>query len=393
MATTSPWTADRTAATRPLMAFLLPVLLMAVVLLADQIEGPKTAFVGVLVSAPLLAAVLGPPRTVVLVAVVTLLAAGAFGLVADDGFVWAQATRLGIIALLSVVAVVAAVERVRAERRLADADRVVAAVTEAIIRPLPPSVGGVGLASRYLGADAEAHVGGDFYEVLDTPHGVRVVMGDVRGKGLSAVRMANYVLGAFRAAARRDASLTDVVALLEDVVATEGSAEDFVTAVVLEVRDGTVHGVSCGHPPPVLLDGGAPRDAVLPVDVPLGLGAGGTAPAALPPGTSGLLLHSDGLTEARRPGGPFLDLDQVLRDLSGARGDRLLGGLVEAVRDHVGGRLRDDVALLWLDVGAVTAPRGPAGEDAEDAEDASRPGELEPAALRTGRRPLPPAAR
>ena len=48
----------------------------------------------------LLAAVLGPPRTVVLVAVVTLLAAGAFGLVADDGFVWAQATRLGIIALL-----------------------------------------------------------------------------------------------------------------------------------------------------------------------------------------------------------------------------------------------------------------------------------------------------
>lgn len=372
------------------MAFLLPVLLIAVVLLADQIEGPKTAFVGVLVSAPLLAAVLGPPRTVVLVAVVTLAAAGAFGLLSDDGFVWAQATRLGIIALLSVVAVVAAVERVRAERRLADADRVVAAVTEAIIRPLPSSVGGVRLASRYLGADAEAHVGGDFYEVLDTPHGVRVVMGDVRGKGLSAVRMANYVLGAFRAAARRDASLTDVVALLEDVVATEGSPEDFVTAVVLEVRDGTVVGVSCGHPPPVLLDDGPPRDAVLPVDVPLGLGAGGVAPAALPPGTSGLLLHSDGLTEARRPGGPFLDLDQVLRDLSGARGDHLLGGLVEAVRAHVGGRLRDDVALLWLDVGAVTATHGRPDEDPEDA---SRPGDLQPAALRTGRRPLPPAAR
>ncbi len=192
------------------------------------------------------------------------------------------------------------------------------------------------------------------------------MLGDVRGKGLSAVRMANYVLGAFRDAARREASLTDVVDALDGLVSTEGGPEDFVTAVVLEVRDGTVVGVTCGHPQPWLVDGGAPREAQLPVDVPLGLGAGRVAPVVLPGPPSGLLLHSDGLSEARRPGGPFLDLRDVLAGLPGLRGDRLLARLVEIVRAHVGGRLQDDVALLWLEVSdLVTAEATAAARSSE----------------------------
>ncbi len=335
----------------------LPLALVVAILAADVAEGPKTAFVGVLVVAPMLSAVFGTPRTVGLVGSLTLLAAALFGLQADDGQVGAQVTRLAIIAVFTVVAVLVAAARVRSEVALAQAARVVTAVTEAIIRPLPAQVGGVGLASRYLGADAEAHVGGDFYEVLDTTHGVRVVIGDVRGKGLAAVRMANYVLGSFRDAARREVRLEDVAATLDGIVATEGEAEDFVTALLLEVRDGVVHGVSCGHPQARCVRDGGFVEADLPVDVPLGLGAGGVGPGTLPAGLTGLLLHSDGLTEARSSSGDFIDVEAVLASSPDARGEQLLAGVVAAVRAHVGGRLRDDVALLWLDVTEATGGR------------------------------------
>ncbi|MGJ7441806.1 PP2C family protein-serine/threonine phosphatase [Aquipuribacter sp. MA13-6] len=339
---------------RPWLAVGLPCALVVAILAADLAEGPKTAFVGVLVVAPMLSAVFGTPRTVALVGSLTLLAAALFGLQAQDGQAGAQLTRLAVIAVLTVVAALVAAARVRGEVALAQAARVVTAVTEAIIRPLPAQVGGVGLASRYLGADAEAHVGGDFYEVLDTRHGVRVVIGDVRGKGLSAVRMANYVLGAFRDAARREPRLEDVATTLDGIVATEGESEDFVTALLLEVRDGEVHGISCGHPQAWCVRAGRFVEADLPVDVPLGLGAGGMGPGVLPAGVTGLLLHSDGLSEARSPTGAFIDVPAALASLPGARGEQLLAAVVAAVRAHVGGRLRDDVALLWLDVGDVT---------------------------------------
>ena len=379
-ALTRRWPRPR-AVPRPVMAVGLPMILIATVLLADALEGPKTAFVGVLVAAPMLSAVSGGPRTVVAVGTVALFCAAVFGVLSEDGWVVAQATRLVVIGLFTGIAALGAAERVRSETRLEQADRVVAAVTQAIIRPLPHRLGGVGLASRYIGADAEAHVGGDFYEVLDTGYGVRVLVGDVRGKGLSAVRMANYVLGAFRASARREPSLEAVVQALDLIVQTEGGAEDFVTALVLEVQDGAVHGVSCGHPQPIVVDDLPPRESELPVDVPLGLGAGTVAAAAMVGLPSGLLLHSDGLTEARRPGGPFIDPYAVLRELSGARGEQLLTGVVDAVRAHVGGALRDDVALLWLDLSGVGAAVGPGHRESE------------PGSLRTAPEPRRPAAR
>ncbi len=54
---------------------------------------------------------------------------------------------------------------------------------------------------RYVPAEDEAMIGGDLYVVQDTPHGVRVMVGDVRGKGLGAVSAVCADLGAFRYAA------------------------------------------------------------------------------------------------------------------------------------------------------------------------------------------------
>ena len=61
-------------------------------------------------------------------------------------------------------------------------------------------------------------MGGDLYEVVQSPDGVRLIVGDVRGKGLDAVQMAATVLAAFRRAAVLEVSLTAMAADLDSVV-------------------------------------------------------------------------------------------------------------------------------------------------------------------------------
>jgi len=97
---------------------VLPVLLIALILGADYIESPKTAYVGVLAVVPMLSAVFATPRITALVAVITWLSAFGFGQLASDGNVAAQRVRLIIIALAGLAAVGASILRVRRERAL-----------------------------------------------------------------------------------------------------------------------------------------------------------------------------------------------------------------------------------------------------------------------------------
>ncbi len=108
----------------------LPLVLVALILGADWIEGPKTAFVGVLVIVPMLSAVFATPAVTAVVAGVTWLAALAFGLVASDGNAPAQYVRLVILALVGIAAVAAAAKRTHMQAELtrarvasADADK------------------------------------------------------------------------------------------------------------------------------------------------------------------------------------------------------------------------------------------------------------------------------
>jgi sigma-B regulation protein RsbU (phosphoserine phosphatase) len=54
----------------------------------------------------------------------------------------------------------------------------------ALLPPLPPEMTGVTIAARYRSATRQASVGGDLYEIIPTGHGIRVIIGDVRGKDL-----------------------------------------------------------------------------------------------------------------------------------------------------------------------------------------------------------------
>jgi diguanylate cyclase (GGDEF)-like protein len=105
----------------------VPVALILLILGADAAEGPKTAYVGVLAVVPMLSAVFASPRITLAVAVVTWLAAFAFGHFASDGNVAAQQVRLVIIALAGAAAVGAAYLRRRRDRVLVNALREAAA--------------------------------------------------------------------------------------------------------------------------------------------------------------------------------------------------------------------------------------------------------------------------
>ena len=186
----------------------------------------------------------------------------------------------------------------------------------------------------------------------DTEHGVRLLLGDVRGKGLEAVQLAASVLNAFRQAAPSSPSLRDLAVRLDRVVAAVSGDEDFVTAVLAELHDdGSFDVVNCGHHPPLLLDGvgSAATSALLdtgPPTLPLGMGDPPTIVRQSWTRGGRLLFYTDGLVEARGSKGTFFPLLQhagVLRDPSL---DSALDQLVDRLLAHTGSQLGDDMALL-----------------------------------------------
>ena len=108
---------------------------------------------------------------------------------------WAWVT---VVCAVSAMAVVVAGMRRRREERLARMTAVAEAAQLGLLPPLPPEMTGITIAARYRSATREASVGGDLYEIIPTGHGIRVIIGDVRGKGLGAVPLARQVLSAFR---------------------------------------------------------------------------------------------------------------------------------------------------------------------------------------------------
>jgi serine phosphatase RsbU (regulator of sigma subunit) len=231
--------------------------------------------------------------------------------------------------------------------RLAEVTRIAEAAQLAILAPPPAQIGPVALAARYVSAAAEALVGGDLYEVVARPGAVRLLIGDVRGKGLTAVRTATVVLGEFRAAAADIDDLADVAVQIDRRLRPYLGDEDFVTALLAEIRDdGSFSIATCGHPPALLATAGTVAEVATEDTLPLGLGAQPQlANGQLSPGDR-LLLYTDGVIEARDPSGQFVDVVPLVEPLrTGNLGD-VLDAVLAALHDAVGPELGDDLALL-----------------------------------------------
>jgi phosphoserine phosphatase RsbU/P len=143
---------------------------------------------------------------------------------------------LSVLVLLAAFAVVNSALRNAAQRRLGQARAVARVAQSALLREVPGSVAAARLASRYLSASAEARVGGDLLEVITDGANPRWLVGDTKGKGLPAVRLANVAATSFRdACAQPGLSLTEVARAVDLSVTRAAGDEDFVTAVFAEL--------------------------------------------------------------------------------------------------------------------------------------------------------------
>jgi Stage II sporulation protein E (SpoIIE) len=325
------------------------VVLLAAVSAVAVWEDDRPDYVGLLAAVPFLAAVFATWPVVLgvgaLATVVGMVLTSSDGRLGVSGLV-----NVGGILLSTGFAAAVATVRQRQADRITELLRLAAVAQQAVLRPLGPQVGSLAVAGRYISSTAAADIGGDLYEALDTPYGVRIIIGDVRGKGLDAVRLASIVLGSYRHVAYERADLRTIVADLDRAVARSVGDEDFVTAALVEERGGTLTIVNCGHPAPLLLR----RGQVIPLEPPAPAPPLGFMPVARPrverlePGDR-LLLFTDGLGEARRDGEFFPTADRAWRLLGhGTVGDGL-SSLETALMDWVHGRLDDDIALVLLE--------------------------------------------
>jgi phosphoserine phosphatase RsbU/P len=255
-----------------------------------------------------------------------------------------------ILLVLAQVGVAAYIAHTRNRREIEMVRvRAVADVAQRALLPhVPAMLGEVGFATRYVSAAREALVGGDLYEVVATPRTVRVIIGDVKGKGLPAVRLTTVVLGAFREAAVTWLDVEQVASACTRAVAREADQEDFVTALLIDIHaDGHLTLLSAGHPPAMLVSASGSRAlSVEAPSPPLGIAESFHSTSMTWEPGDRLLLYTDGLVEARDRRGGFFALEDHLSTLTLGSLDSALDRLIASVHAHVGGQMHDDLALL-----------------------------------------------
>jgi len=227
-------------------------------------------------------------------------------------------------------------------------------------------MGPLRIASAYRAADDEALIGGDLYAATRTGNGARLLIGDVRGKGMTAISDASVIMGSFRDAAHRADTLAELAASLEESMCrhlTEHAPhseadelyEQFVTVLMLDIpdEDPVVQMLNCGHPPPLLLHEHHVT-ALYPchTEPPLGMCDLPRTGLVVDPftfeGEDTLLLYTDGIIEARSSDGSFYPLAERVAQWTDSGPEALLHHIRADLVTHVGGPLTDDAAAVAI---------------------------------------------
>lgn len=335
------------------------LLLLAVIVVIDAATPESSLATGCAAAAFLAAATCTAVRTAVVST--AALVSGLVLIARNDEDALSNAARVAVLLLAAGLAPVLARMRENRERRILDLTRAAKVAQDAVLTPVPATAGMLRLASAYESASREALIGGDLFAVVTTDHETRLLVGDVRGKGLDAVKTAALVLALFREAAYRCESLNDVATYCDERLRPHLNEEDFVTALFASIDDtGYTEIVSRGHPAPLLAHASTLTSLDFPEPAaPLGLavdpGATSSQRLRLDPGDR-LLFFTDGLAEARDRQGHFIDVNDLVAGLGTTEFDATLPSVLSRLHS-VAPSIDDDLALLLVEYAAPGPPR------------------------------------
>lgn len=256
-----------------------------------------------------------------------------------------------------------AIERKRAELTAVDlyASRLRAQENARLERALLPSPlldddPGLDIVTAYRPSRDSAWLGGDFYDVVQTPDGtVHIMVGDVSGHGPDEAALGAALRISWRALTFAGLRGNDRMRRMEQMLRAERPGiGSFATVLSVAMRpDGGFTAVRAGHPG-MLLHGRGTVDWLEPPAGPA-LGLGGQnwpqEEATLADG-DGLLLLTDGLFESRCGSGQqrlgedgLLELARALAHMPGPQFVHALVDTAEQLAQPHGG-IEDDIAVL-----------------------------------------------
>lgn len=234
-----------------------------------------------------------------------------------------------------------------------------------LLPPRLPEVPGLEVGLRYLPA-GEVDVGGDFYDFFSTGDAAdgsaswSVIIGDVSGKGAEAASITALARYTIRAVSVHKSACVEMLSDLNEAMIQQVEGRKFCTVACLRLKmDGTaetgasVSVIRAGHPPPLVLRSsgtvekvGHPGQAIGIFRTPRFV----EREVHLDPGDA-IVLYTDGVTEARLPGGDFYGEERLFSILAGSvglRADAIAARIERSIFDFQRGDLRDDVAILVL---------------------------------------------
>ena len=221
---------------------------------------------------------------------------------------------------------------------------------------LPPKMPGEGWLLAEGSSEACQQVGGDYFDVIQlSPDHWAAVLADVSGKGVSAALLTSLIQGAFFATATLDASLSEVVARINNYICERSRLAKFATVFYsLIERGGLIRWVNAGHCPPIVARAAGEIECLEPTSFPIGLFPGAEFPqreCRLLPGDM-LVIYSDGLSEAEN----FSDEqfgEERLKEVVARNASGTPAELVQTIQREIntftaGAAQRDDLTLLVL---------------------------------------------
>jgi serine phosphatase RsbU (regulator of sigma subunit) len=249
-------------------------------------------------------------------------------------------------------------------RLASERSRIAETLQRGLAPPSIPEIPGWATAAVYRPAGSENRVGGDFYDFFRYHAGWMLVIGDVTGRGAEAAAVTALARYTLRTAGTLTGDPVSALRRLNESLRS-GDEGSLCTAAIVTVPgsdDGGAPTVAiAGHPPPLLVRGGAVEEMGTMGPV---LGAFDDADwsldgCPLEPGHQ-LVLYTDGVIEASGEDGRFGEETLRSRLAGSATPAATVSRIVRALEAFTHGDLDDDIAIVALmrDPAAVAATAG-----------------------------------